>query len=50
VLLSQTTRDLVEQALPEDVHLRDLGAHRLKDLQSPTHFFQLVGTAPLGGG
>ena len=42
VLLSQTTRDLVEHALPEDVHLRDLGAHRLKDLQSPTHLFQLV--------
>jgi predicted ATPase/class 3 adenylate cyclase/DNA-binding CsgD family transcriptional regulator len=42
VLLSQTTRDLVEQALPEDVHLRDLGVHRLKDLQSPAHFFQLV--------
>jgi predicted ATPase/class 3 adenylate cyclase/DNA-binding CsgD family transcriptional regulator len=42
VLLSQTTRDLVEQVLPEDVHLCDLGAHRLKDLQSSTHFFQLV--------
>jgi class 3 adenylate cyclase len=42
VLLSQTTRDLVEQHLPDDVSLRDLGAHRLKDLQQPSHLFQLV--------
>jgi len=42
VLLSQTTRDLVEQVLPEGVHLRDLGAHRLKDLQQPSQLFQLV--------
>src|SRR6266704_3918735 len=33
VLLSQTTRDLVEHDLPEGVSLRDLGAHRLKDFQ-----------------
>src|SRR5215470_4534470 len=32
VLLSQTTRDLVEQTLPDGVSVRDLGAHRLKDL------------------
>ena len=31
VLLSQTTRDLVEHDLPEGVSLRDLGAYRLKD-------------------
>ena len=42
VLLSQTTRDLVEHALPEGAHLQDLGAHRLKDLQQPSHLFQLV--------
>jgi class 3 adenylate cyclase len=30
VLLSQTTRDLVEHDLPTGVSLRDLGAHRLK--------------------
>src|SRR6266702_292075 len=42
VLLSQTTRDLVEHALPEDVSLEDLGVHRLKDLQHPSHLFQLV--------
>src|SRR5207249_12273888 len=42
VLLSQTTRALVEHDLPEGVGLRDLGAHRLKDLQHPSHLFQLV--------
>ncbi len=42
VLLSQTTRDLVEQALPEGVSLVDVGAHRLKDLQQPSQLFQLV--------
>jgi predicted ATPase/class 3 adenylate cyclase len=42
VLLSQTTRDLVQRDLPDDVNLQDLGAHRLKDLQHPSHLFQLV--------
>jgi predicted ATPase/DNA-binding CsgD family transcriptional regulator len=42
ILLSQTTRDLVELHLPEDTSLHDLGAHRLKDLQQPIHLFQLV--------
>ena len=42
VLLSQTTRDLVEHALPEGVSLRDVGAHRLKDLQHPSQLFQLA--------
>src|SRR6516225_8961440 len=42
VVLSQTTRDLVEHALPEGVHLQDLGEHRLKDLQRPTQLFQVV--------
>jgi class 3 adenylate cyclase len=42
VLLSQTTRDLVEHDLPEGVRLRDLGVHRLKDLQQKSHLFQLV--------
>src|SRR6266581_4747729 len=42
VLLSQTTRDLVEHDLPDAVSLRDLGAHRLKDLQQKSHLFQLV--------
>src|SRR5436305_8069577 len=42
VLLSQTTRDLVEHDLLAGVSLRDLGAHRLKDLQQKSHLSQLV--------
>ncbi|HLX57787.1 MAG TPA: tetratricopeptide repeat protein, partial [Ktedonobacteraceae bacterium] len=42
VLLSQTTANLVEQELPDDVTLRDLGEHRLKDLGRPSRLFQLV--------
>jgi predicted ATPase len=42
ILLSQATRELVEQELPAEVSLRDLGEHRLKDLQRPTHLFQAV--------
>ena len=42
VLLSQTTRELVEDDLPEGVALRDLGEHRLKDLTSPQRLSQLV--------
>ncbi len=42
VLLSQTTSNLVEQDLPDDVTLRDLGEHRLKDLGRPRRLFQLV--------
>jgi predicted ATPase/class 3 adenylate cyclase len=42
VLLSQTTRDLVEHDLPDAVSMRDLGAHRLKDLLHTSHLFELV--------
>src|SRR5438552_4153809 len=42
VLLSQTTRDLVEHDLSAGVSVRDLGAHRLKDLQQKSHLSQLV--------
>jgi predicted ATPase/class 3 adenylate cyclase len=42
VLLSHTTRDLVESILPEGVSLLDLGTHRLKDLQQPVPLFQLA--------
>lgn len=42
VLLSQTARDLVEHDLPPGVSLRDLGEHRLKDLQRPERIFQLL--------
>jgi predicted ATPase len=37
VLLSQTTRDLLDQRF----QLRDLGGHRLKDLSEPQRLFQL---------
>ncbi len=42
VLLSQTTANLVEQELPDDVSLYDLGAYRLKDLGRPRRLFQLI--------
>jgi predicted ATPase/class 3 adenylate cyclase len=42
VLLSQTTRDLVEHDLPEGVSLRDLGEHHLKDLEQVVHLYQVV--------
>jgi predicted ATPase/class 3 adenylate cyclase len=42
VLLSQTTRALAEHALPEGVALRDLGEHRLKDLEHAEHLHQLL--------
>jgi predicted ATPase/class 3 adenylate cyclase len=42
VLLSQATYVLVRDALPSGVGVRDLGEHRLKDLQRPEHAFQLV--------
>ena len=41
ILLSPTTRQLVEQHLPAGTSLQDLGEHRLKDLQRPSHLFQL---------
>jgi YVTN family beta-propeller protein len=42
ILLSSTTRDLVEDELPDGVGLRDLGEHRLKDLDRHERIFQLV--------
>ena len=41
VLLSNTTRELVEDDLPDDVHVVDLGEHELKDLKRPERIFQL---------
>src|SRR5262249_6341959 len=41
-LLSQATYELVRDNLPEDVTLRDLGEHRLKDLTRPERVFQLL--------
>jgi predicted ATPase/class 3 adenylate cyclase len=42
VLVSDATRALVAEALPEGVSLRDLGEHRLKDFDHPQRIFQLV--------
>jgi len=41
VLISDATRALAEPDLPEGVRLRDLGAHRLKDLARPERIYQL---------
>jgi ABC-type transport system substrate-binding protein/class 3 adenylate cyclase len=41
VLLSNTTRELVEDELADDVRVLDLGEHELKDLNRPERIFQL---------
>jgi predicted ATPase/class 3 adenylate cyclase len=42
VLLSHATRTLIEHALPDGVMLRDLGQHRLKDIDYPEHLHDLI--------
>jgi predicted ATPase/class 3 adenylate cyclase len=42
VLLSEAVANMVVDNLPDRVSLRDLGEHRLKDLQRPEHIYQLV--------
>jgi predicted ATPase/class 3 adenylate cyclase len=42
VLLSAAAADLVVDQLPGGMTLRDLGVHRLKDLERPEHIFQLL--------
>ena len=42
VLISDATRALVGQGLPEGIGLRDLGEYRLKDLEHPERLWQLV--------
>ena len=42
VLVSETTRVLVDHALPHGLMLKDLGLHRLKDLARPERLFQLT--------
>lgn len=42
VLLSPSTRALVENELPQGTTLRDLGEHKLKDLRYPVHIVQLT--------
>jgi YVTN family beta-propeller protein len=43
ILLSNATRELVEDELPSGVAVRDLGERQLKDLDRPEHLFQLLG-------
>ena len=42
MVLSEAARALSEGSLPPGVILRDLGEHRLKDLERPERLFQLV--------
>src|SRR5579871_184846 len=42
VLLSEVTQNLVKERLPERCRLKDLGKHRLKDLQEAEQVFQLL--------
>ena len=42
VLLSDATRTLVDHSLPEGVTVRELGSHRLKDLEHPERIHDLV--------
>jgi class 3 adenylate cyclase len=42
VLLSSATAALVREAVSGHADLRDLGEHRLRDLQRPERIFQLV--------
>jgi predicted ATPase/class 3 adenylate cyclase len=42
VLVSEATRALVEHSLPDGVSVRDLGRHRLKDIEQPEHLYDLV--------
>jgi predicted ATPase/class 3 adenylate cyclase len=42
ILLSDSSATQVRDHLEEDATLRDLGTHRLKDLTSPEHLYQLV--------
>jgi class 3 adenylate cyclase/DNA-binding CsgD family transcriptional regulator/tetratricopeptide (TPR) repeat protein len=41
VLLSSTTRELVADDLPDGIDLRDLGEHRLKDLDRAERIYEL---------
>jgi predicted ATPase/class 3 adenylate cyclase len=41
IVLSETTRALVADGLPDGVGIRDLGRHVLRDVPRPEHLFQL---------
>src|SRR5205823_1307515 len=42
IVLSQVVHDLVVDRLPDDVTLKDLGSHRLRDLGRPEHVYQVM--------
>ena len=42
ILLSSVTADLVQDDLPGDMSLRDLGEQQLKDIDRPEHIYQVV--------
>ena len=42
ILISEATAQLVRDDLSGDITLRELGSHRLKDLQRPEQIFQLI--------
>lgn len=42
VLISNPTRDLLQNDLPEDISLRDMGEHQLKSLRAPLRLYQLI--------
>jgi predicted ATPase/class 3 adenylate cyclase len=42
VVVSGATAQLLRGVMPEQIELRDLGEHRLKDLVEPEHVWQLV--------
>jgi class 3 adenylate cyclase len=48
IVLTQAVQQLVRDDLPAIVSLRDLGTHRLRDLQEPEAVFQLVTTSRRG--
>lgn len=41
ILMSQATRELLEDVLPDGVSLRALGQHRLRNLDRPEHLFEV---------
>src|SRR5690348_16739446 len=41
VLVSQSVYDITQERLPEGTTLKDLGLHRLKDLSTPEHVWQM---------
>jgi len=45
ILFSQATTELVGEALPAGVSVRDLGTHQLEELRRPEQIFQLVSSA-----